>query len=64
MTLRELVHRKINEAAEPIKQAILDGVPDLNGYHHLVGKYQGLQIALREIEGLLREEFIEDEEGR
>lgn len=61
MTLRELVHKRIADQRAPLEQALLDGVPDsLHAYHRLVGKIEGLQLAYREIEGLLAEEFVED----
>lgn len=61
MTLRDLVHRKIADVRKPIEDALISGSPTtLHEYHRLVGKFEGLQLALREIDGLLNEEFEEN----
>lgn len=58
MTLKELVKRKIDDLAKPIESALLGGSPTtLHDYHRLVGKYEGLQMAYREIEGVLDHEL-------
>ncbi len=60
MTLRELVQRRISELQKPILDAVLSGAASLPEYHRLIGKYEGMQLALREIDGLLDDEFDDD----